>query len=52
MCERGLSDLKDGLRRLVKDFGAYALRVADASEGFENAISGCRQEMLWETAIL
>jgi len=41
MCERGSSDLKNELERFVKDYGAYAMRVADASKGFENAVSGC-----------
>jgi epoxyqueuosine reductase QueG len=42
MRESDLYDLKNELERFVKDYGAYAMRVADASKGFENAVSGCR----------
>lgn len=42
MREGGLSDLKDEFKRFVKSYGAYDVRVADASKGFENAVSGCR----------
>lgn len=42
MCEKGLSHLKNELKQFVKDYGAYAMQVADANNGFENAFSGCR----------
>ena len=42
MGESGVSDLKSDLERFVRDFGAYSMRVADASKGFENAVPSCR----------
>jgi len=42
MHESRLSGLKNELLQFVKGFGAYDMRVADASKGFENAVSGCR----------
>jgi len=44
MRESGLSNLKNELEQFVKGFGAYAMGIADASKGFENAPSGCRPE--------
>ena len=48
MRESGPSDLKNELERFVKGFGAYDMRVADASKGFENAYSGCRPRAVME----
>jgi len=48
MRESGPSDLRKRLERLVKDYGAYDMRVADASKGFENAMPGCRPKVVME----
>ena len=48
MRESRLSNLKNELEQFVKGFGAYAMRVADASKGFENAVSGCRPKDVME----
>lgn len=48
MRETGSSDLKNELERFVKGYGAYIMRVADASKGFENAVSGCRPKDVME----
>jgi len=48
MGESGVSDLKSELERFLRDFGVYDVRVADASKGFENAISGCRPKDVME----
>jgi len=48
MRETGLSDLKNELEQFVKGYGAYAMRVADANKGFENAFSGCRPKDVME----
>jgi len=48
MRESRSSDLKKELEQFVKGFGAYAVRVADALKGFENAIVGCRPKDVME----
>jgi len=48
MRESGLCDLKVELERFVRGFGAYDMRVAGASKGFENAVSGCRPKDVME----
>jgi len=48
MSESDVSDLKSALKQFVKDFGAYTMRVADGSRGFENALSGCRPKDVME----
>ncbi len=40
-------ELKNGVVQLVKDLGAYEIRIADPS-GFENAIPGCRPHDIWK----
>lgn len=43
-----LSDLKNELEQFVKSLGAYAMQVADAEKGFENAISRCHPRNVWK----
>jgi len=50
MRESRLPDLKNELLQFVKGFGVYDMRVADASKGFKNAISGCHPKDVMENS--